>query len=446
LINNSTPVRRSQIGSVFNIMLTLVMFAVISWLSGCAPLPPLEEEAREPAVEAAPADEAARAERDAEIAKYRSFAYERWKNGEYEAARMHFSKIRELDVEHVHNIYRQWTDCFVRSEMIDSAHFAYEEGIEYFPEDDYLHNGLAIMLRNAGRIEEAIEHQREAVRIKPENEEYMFALAEMYEKVEDWDNAIETYKRLVELRPDDLNLNQRVIDIIRRYRDPEEYLKTLKEAVEKFPDDPRRRFDYAVALLDQGHSDRAVKEFESYLKQQPDHVEGWRSLARARENLADFQGAIVARKKVTELDPESLRDIINVGNNYLNLRNWIEARRWAQRALAKDSGYGAAWGLMGDIYFKAADMASGDSPKYNDKLVFTIAYGLYKKAVGSNDVEARSYGEFSIRILEGGELLPSREERFMNRDKSRPVGDAYKWIRNDWSEVLYIDNFLKTLD
>ncbi len=508
--------------NIGNIVILLIFLIAFVWLTGCAPLPSLEEEGGGKAVEEISAQSMAKAERDSIIAVRRSFAYERWKNGDYETARMHFNTIRQYDIDHGQNIYRSWADCFVRSDMIDSALFAYEEGIKYFPEDDYLRSSLSIIYKNSGRFEEAIEQMVEAIKIRTASSlmksselkkqvealelqmeplkieldslkqllqsgadnaeeivkamgdvtrkiaeaagpitvliqkvvddvddkmiEYLYALSELYETVEDWDKAIETYEKLSELLPYDPLPSQRKIDIIRMYRDPEEYLNSMKEAVERFPDDPRRRFDYGVALLDQGFSEKAVSEFEIYCEQEPDDPEGWRNLAAARDNLNDYRGAINALKKVIELEPESLVDLVAIGENYIYLKNWVEARRWAKKALAKDGGFGAAWLLMGDIYYKAADLASGDSPKYDDKLVFVIAYGLYKRAAGSDDLEAGSDGKRGMNILKGSMLLPSKEERFMHREKSRPSGRAYAWIKHDWHEVGYIDSFLKTLD
>ncbi|NQT34071.1 hypothetical protein HQ587_02680 [bacterium] len=527
------PVQQDQIANggagvsacdknIGDIVISLIFLIVLVWLTGCAPLPSLEEEAGK-AVGEISAQSMAKAERDSIIAVRRSFAYERWKNGDYETARTHFSTIRQYDIDHEQNIYRSWADCFVRSDMIDSALFAYEEGIKYFPADDYLRSSLSIIYKNSGRFKEAIEQMVEAVKIRTASSlmkssefkeqlevlklqmkplkleldslkqllqsgadnaetivkdmgeltrkiaeaaepiarlteemmtvtiddkmvEYLWALSELHETVEDWDMAIETYEDLSELLPDDPLPNQRKIDIIRMYCNPEEYLNSMKEAVEQFPDDPTRRFDYGVALLDQGYSEQAVAEFEICCEQKPDDPEGWRNLAAARDNLNDYHGAINALKKVIDLEPESLVDLVAIGENYINLKNWVEARRWAKKTLAKDGGLGSAWLLMGDIYYRAADLASGDSPKYDDKLVFIIAYGLYKRAAGSDDPEAISDGKRGMNILKGSMLLPSREERFMHRDKTRPSGKAYSWIKHDWSEVGYIDNFLKTLD
>jgi len=429
---------------VFTIVIACL--GTLSWINGCAPLPPLEEGAIAEELGVASDTELAKAERDSLIRVRRSFAYERWKNGDWDNAREHFSVIELHDVEHKENIYRTWADCFVNSNMQDSALWVYEEGVRYFPEDAYLYSSLAIMYRNSGRLDDALQQQLAAVEIDPEREEYLLALAEMHEKLEDWDNAKATYDKLVSLFPNNSVYSQRQADIIKMYFDPEEYLKVLKEGIEQFPEDPKRRFAYASALSEQGYYEKAVKEFKVYTDMMSEDTEGWRGLARMRDNLSDYSGAIAARKKVVELESESLVDIVAVGGYYLSLKNWTQARNWAQKALAKDGNYGAAWVLMGDIYFNAADAASGDSPKFNDKLVFVIAYGLYKKAVSSSDVEAKSNGDRGMRILKGGGLVPTKEERFMNKSKNKPTGDAYSWIKSSYPEVNYIAGYLKSLD
>jgi tetratricopeptide (TPR) repeat protein len=429
---------------VFTIV--IVCFMALSWISGCAPLPPLDEGAIAEKPEVTSGSDLAKAERDSLIKVRRSFAYERWKNKDWDNAREHFSVIALHDTEHKENIYRTWADCFVNNNMQDSALWVYEEGVKYFPEDAYLRSSLAIMYKNSGRLDDALVQQLAAVKVEPEREEYLVALSELYEKLEDWGNAREIYSKLVSLFPDNSMYSQRQADIIKMYFDPEEYLKVMKEGVEQFPDDPKRRLAYASVLSDQGYYENAAAEYQTYSLMMPDDTRGWRGLAQMKDNLSDYNGAITARKKVVELEPESLDDIVAVGGYYLGLKSWTQARSWAQKALAKDGNCGAAWVLMGDIYFNAADKASGDSPKFNDKLVFVIAYGLYQKAVNSNDAEARSNGDRGMRILKGGGLVPTNEERFMNKTKTKPSGDAYSWIDSGYPEVNYISSYLKSLE
>ena len=444
MTNRNNTARLIRNGLLSIITLSFVLFAVTGWLVGCAPLEPPIEEVK--TAEDVQQSDIAKAERDSIVRVYRSFAYERWKNGDWETARRHFNTVLQHDLEHRENIYRTWADCFVRCEMMDSALYAYEQGIKYFPEDDYLHSSLAIMYRNGGRYEESIVQQREAVKLKPDNIDYLRAMAELYESIEDWDGAIETYDRLIELKPDDPDLNRRRTSMIRTWRDPEEYLKAMQDEVEKFPDDPDRRYAYATVLFDQGQNQEAAKEFSRYIKMRPTDPEGHRGLADALQNLGQLSKALNAVNMVIDLEPGSMPDLLDAGHIYLKLGKWVKARKVAQAALKLNPDYGSAWVLMADIYFKAADEASGDHPGYNDKLVFAIAYGLYRSAANSSDIEARSDGDRGMRILKSSELVPSREERFMNRDKVKPVGSAYEWIKTDWPEVKYIDTYLKRLD
>ena len=51
-----------------------------------------------------------------------------------------------------------------------------------------------------------------------------------------------------------------------------------------------------------------------------------------------------------------------------------------------------------------------------------------------------------MHFLKASELIPAKEDRFMNRKKVLPVGEDYKWIDKNWQEVRYINIYLKSLD
>ncbi len=434
---------------------TVLISSTSLWLYSCAPLPPIVETQVIVIDSEFTGPELSKVERDSIILVRSSFAYEYYKNGDYESAREHYKVIYQYDLEHNKNIFKPWADCFVRAGIMDSALFAYEEGVKYFPDDAYFRNSLAIMYRNSGKYEDAIVQQKEAIRIKPGNIDYIRALADLYEMAENWDEALVAYKKLAELLPGDEAVRNRIVNITRAHMSPAEYIKTLKEAVEQFPEDARKRFDYARALSEQGQYIYAEGELRKYTEMMPDDPSGWEELFIVRQNLDDHKSAIVASLKIIELHAKELDNVVmpdlakvftDAGGAYLSLKNWRQARSYAYKALSVKEGYGPAYVLLGNIYYQAADVASGSSPKYNDKLVYTIAYGLYRKAATSSDPEAGSDGERWMSALKGGELIPSKEELFMHVNDKRPKGDKYNWIKTNWQEVKYIDSYLKTLN
>lgn len=415
---------------------------IILYATGCAPLPPIESSA--PAEKPKPETPmVSDAERDSIINVRLSFGYERWRNGEWKTALEHYNVVKLYDLNHEKNIYRAMSDCYVKLQQLDSAMYAYQEGIKYFPDDDYLRSAMSIMLRNQGKFDEAIEQQRQAVRIKPEDIGYLETLKDLYIRASRYDEAIEVLQRLVELDPDNEAVASELTSMIRTHRDPSEYLKALSDAIINFPDDHSKKIQYANALAEQGMDDKAAVEFEKYTKVVPDDYLGWLGLAKARDNLSQYESAINAYRKVVDLNPDAVQEMVAIGENYIQLKNWTAARTWALRALNKKSDFGPALLMFADIYYRCADAIAGDSPKYPDKLVFTIALGLYERAAKSNDAQARSQASRMIQSLRGNDLVPTRDDWFMRKSEILPTGKSYEWITSDWQEVKYIEEFLK---
>ena len=90
--------------------------------------------------------------------------------------------------------------------------------------------------------------------------------------------------------------------------------------------------------------------------------------------------------------------------------------------------------ILAKIY--SASATSGQEElRYNDKLVFLIAFGLYND---SNELSTAAK-------LKASGLLPSKSDYFMNKDKLFPTGNNYNWINKDWEEVKYIKTYLEKL-
>lgn len=65
-----------------------------------------------------------------------------------------------------------------------------------------IHNNLGYTLAHAGRVDEAIHHYWEAVRIKPDYVEAHYQLGLLYESRKQFDEAARHYAKVVQIRPD----------------------------------------------------------------------------------------------------------------------------------------------------------------------------------------------------------------------------------------------------
>jgi tetratricopeptide (TPR) repeat protein len=78
---------------------------------------------------------------------------------------------------------------------------AYSEVLRRKPDHAYAHNNVGVLLKNLGRIDEAIAHYSEAVRLDPGHANAHYNLGNALASQGKVAEAIEQYTRALELRP-----------------------------------------------------------------------------------------------------------------------------------------------------------------------------------------------------------------------------------------------------
>jgi hypothetical protein len=69
-------------------------------------------------------------------------------------------------------------------------------------------------------------------------------------------------------------------------------------------------------------------------------------------------------------------------------------------------------------------VAQKGKAEFDDKLVFELAYFQYEKAL--QDLATRTEARQRLNFLEAS--IPNKEDRFMNRGKTKAAGPCYQWI------------------
>jgi len=97
------------------------------------------------------------------------------------------------------------------ADLFGKLHQAYSEWTEEYPACALLHNDLAWLCARCGRrLDEALEHAKQAVELDPNNASHLDTLAECHFRLGDRNTAIGYSQRAVQLRPRSTSLKQQL--------------------------------------------------------------------------------------------------------------------------------------------------------------------------------------------------------------------------------------------
>ncbi len=361
----------------------------------------------------------------------------------------YFWEYIPLDNINKYNDFPQAARCYIElsknyPELADSARIIYEMGVERFPGSDYLHNALGIIYKNRNDYKKAEMHFLAASKIDSSKTEYIIPLTEIYQQQQEWQKAKDVCEKVLAIDPANSTIRDRLETILRDHFSPEEFIASLKAKLELEPDNIGIWLQLARQYMNMVNNDEALQAVNSALKINDKNIDALTMLGVIKENLSDYKGAIDAYKKILDSEPKNVRILLDISNAYKNLNDYSTARSYVMKALDASPGNGSAYLRLGEIYISAADESSNNKQAtYSDKLVFTMAYGLFKKAAESNDYDARENAQRKMDYLANNQILPQKSDWFMRQNQLTPNQDNYKWIDENWSEVKFIKTFVE---
>lgn len=377
-----------------------------------------------------------------------SFANTKRKHKDYREALSLYEELFALDPElklasELNIKYR--AECYEELGILDSAKIFYEEYLVRKPDNTGIIKKLEFMYISEGDLEGAIELNKRLMESDEDKAKYLKKIGDLYwqiaqnfkmedeeapEVAENEKLALEVYNKYIEINPNDPDVDKKAIYLTKKHMDTQALKDKYEEALAKDPEDFKTMERLAHIYYDENNISKAKEYYEKIYANSADNINVIKRLIRIHAN--NKSKAIELNRKAIELEPSNDTFNLNLGRIYLDNKQYKAARSQALEALRKNRGNKRAYKLWGDVYAQSiADCAA--EIKYNDKLVYIIAYGLYKK--GGYDRQAN--------VMAQAEQVPTKADYFVNKSLTRPSGKCYKWIDLDWNEVSYIDEFLK---
>jgi tetratricopeptide (TPR) repeat protein len=160
---------------------------------------------------------------------------------------------------------------------------------------------MGVVLLQKGKVEAAISHLREALRLKP-----------------DFSLAAENLQRALAIQTD-----------------LEERTKMIQAAIEKNPDDPVLYLEMGNIFLARGKFSKATAEFKKALAIEPGFAAAQYNLALAYAAGEQYDRALEAFNYMLELQPDNPNTFYNIAAMYALQNKVEESIDWLKKAIAR---------------------------------------------------------------------------------------------------------------
>ena len=242
-----------------------------------------------------------------------------------------------------------------RAATFSDSETLYRTTLEANPEAWLAHHNLGNMLVAEGKIDEGLEHLREAVRIYPGNVEGLQSVGSALLKLERPDEALEWLERALELRPDFVPAQHNLVHALTELGRLDAAVAAGMRLTEIAPDDALAHHKLAGPLLRLGRLEQATLAFERAVALDPDVAELRTDLAMARAMAGRNDEALRELEHALRLAPRSFLAQYRRGLVLLALGEPAPAAAAFRAAIAERPGYAQAHRELAEALARLGD-------------------------------------------------------------------------------------------
>ena len=209
------------------------------------------------------------------------------------------------------------------------------------------HEHLAMYLRDAGRIDEAIAHLRTAATGSPNARH---ALASALLEQADVTGAIAEFREFVRLRPDDPQIivaREEFGAALLRAGDAEGAADQFRAIVSIAPDYPRGHLGLADALVRANDLDGAIAQYRDVLRVQPNNLTALFNLGMVLSSRGRLDEAIEMLRRAVQVGPRDINARRQLLHLLLGQRKFSELEAEARTVLSMNPDDAEAHNLLG---------------------------------------------------------------------------------------------------
>ena len=175
------------------------------------------------------------------------------------------------------------------------------------------HSNLGLLLKNEGRIEEAIEHYHQALQIAPDAWDALNDLGVALAAKGQFDEAIEYYRKSLQIDPNRFAVQNNLGHALAAEGRFDEAIECYRKALQINPNFSDALNNLGNALAARGQSDEAIECYRQALQINPDFPEALNNLGVALAAKDRFDEAIENYRQAIQINPNDCDALDNLG-------------------------------------------------------------------------------------------------------------------------------------
>ncbi len=285
---------------------------------------------------------------------------------------------------------------------------AMKRSVELLPDDAEAHSNLGNVLRDIGRLDDAVASCRRALEIKPDYAEAHSNLGNALKDLGQLDDAVASYRQALELKPDYAEAHSNLGNALKDLGQLDDAAASYRQALELKPDYAEAHSNLGNALRDLGQLDGAVASCHRALELKPDLAEAHSNLGNALRDIGRIDDAVVSCRRALELKPDFAEAHSNLGNVLRDLGQLDDAVASYRRALELKPDFAEAHSNLGN--------ALRDLGQLDD------AVASYRRALELKP----DYIEVRLNLAQAGRVVAGDENfaALVALDNSPPIGTS----------------------
>jgi Flp pilus assembly protein TadD len=181
----------------------------------------------------------------------------------------------------------------------------YREALRLDPGRPRIHNNLGLALQEQGRTDEATAHFQAALRVDPTDATAHNNLGNVFADLGRGEKALEHFSEAVRLDPDFIEAHYNLGLALARQGRSEEAARSFSEALRLWPGFAAAQNELGNALAQQGRLDEAIPHYQAALESEPEDAKVHNNLGVALARQGRLDEAVGHFREALRLDPDS---------------------------------------------------------------------------------------------------------------------------------------------